>query len=199
MSDIPVSRQERREKADPYELETPIPLAMLMLTAAMVVFGMFYILSTTLDGRPELGDGRTLEDLVAKPAGAQKSAAADGAAIFAARCAACHQASGQGVPGVFPPLAGSEWVNGDDARLAKIVLHGVQGRITVRGATYDGAMPAFREQLDDAAIAAVTSYVRAQWDNGGAPVAADTVASARAATASREAPWNGEAELAAMK
>lgn len=203
MSQLPVSRQERRENSDPYELETPVPVAILVLVAAMVAFGMIYILTASLDGPAELGDNRTPSALMAKPAAsepaAREPALADGAAVYAARCAACHQANGQGLAGAFPPLAGSEWVTGDAMRLAKILLHGVQGPITVKGVTYNGAMPSFKDQLDDAAIAAVASYARSQWGNGAAPVAADAVAEARAQSTSRNTPWNGEAELAAMK
>ncbi len=199
MSDAPVTLQEGREKSDPYELETPIPLPVLLLVAAMVAFGMAYILAYAPDQRPELGDQRTLADLAAAPGAKAGAAKADGAAIYAARCAACHQASGLGLPGVFPPLAGSEWVNGKPELLASILLHGIQGRLTVKGVAFEGAMPAFRDQLDDESIAAVASYARAQWGNAGAPIPAATVASVREKTASRGTPWQGGAELAAVK
>jgi mono/diheme cytochrome c family protein len=127
---VPVSSQERREKDDPYELPTPIPVGILLLVAVMVIFGMFYILTAAPDGRVELGDHRTVADLMAKPGGAE-GGTVNGAAIFSARCAACHQATGQGVPGVFPPLAGSEWAQGRDARVARIVRHGVEGPLTL--------------------------------------------------------------------
>jgi mono/diheme cytochrome c family protein len=199
MSQTPVTRQEGREKDDPYELDTPIPVPVLVVAAAMVAFGMSYILVSSPDQRAELGDQRTLADLAGAPGGKQGAAKADGAAIFAARCAACHQANGQGLPGVFPPLAGSEWVNGKPELLASILLHGVQGRITVKGTAYDGVMPAFRDQLDDDAIAAVASYARSQWGNTAPVIAAGTVGSARAQSASRSAPWKGDAELAALR
>lgn len=199
MSDVPVTPQEGREKGDPYELETPIPAPVLALVAAMVAFGMAYILAAAPDQRPELGDQRTLADLAAAPGAKAGAAKADGAAIYAARCAACHQASGLGLPGVFPPLAGSEWVNGKPELLASILLHGVQGRITVKGLAFDGVMPAFKDQLDDESLAAVASYARAQWGNAGAPIPVATVASVREKTASRGTPWQGDAELAAVK
>lgn len=195
---IPASSQERREKDDPYELPTPIPVAILILAAVMVIFGIFYILTAAPDGRFELGDHRTVADLMAQP-GAAAGGKVDGAAIFAARCSACHQSTGQGVPGVFPPLAGSEWVQGRESLVASIVLHGVEGSITVKGAKYAGAMPAFKDQLDDASIAAVLTYVRGQWGNQAGPIAKETVAEARAQTASHGGPWKGEAELASMK
>lgn len=197
MSHVPVTPQEGREKRDPYELETPIPWPVLGLVAAMVLFGIFYILAAAPDRHVELGDRRTLADLM--PAAARTGGTADGAAIYAARCGSCHQGDGAGLPGVFPPLARSEWVQGDAARLAKILLHGVQGPLTVQGATYDGAMPGFRGQLDDASIAAVGTYIRTRWGNGAAELDAATVASARAATASRTTPWKGDAELAGLK
>ena len=199
MSQVPVTRQEGREKSDPYELETPIPLPVLGLVAAMVLFGIFYILAASTDARVELGDRRTLEDLMPKASAAPRTGTVDGAAVFSARCASCHQANGLGVPGVFPPLAKSEWVQGDATRLASIVLHGVQGPITVAGSAFNGAMPGFRDQLDDASLAAVATYIRTQWGNEAGAVDAATIAAARAATSSRTTPWNGDAELAAPK
>jgi mono/diheme cytochrome c family protein len=126
------------------------------------------------------------------------SAAQDGAEVFAAHCAACHQVDGTGIPGAFPPLAGSNWVNGRDATVVQIVLRGVQGALTVNGVEYNGAMPEFGSQLSDARIAAVLSYVRGQWGNKGGPVGAALVRTQRAATLTRSAPWNGEADLAKM-
>lgn len=127
------------------------------------------------------------------------SSSFDGATVFAARCAACHQLSGTGLPGVFPPLAGSNWVNGAPDTLARIVLHGVQGTLTVNGTAYNGAMPAFADQLNNAEIASVLTYIRSQWGNKGASVGDAVVTAQRSATAARSAPWNGEAELAGTK
>jgi mono/diheme cytochrome c family protein len=198
-----ISKQERRENPDPGEQAMAIPTVIYMLAAFMVVFGIFYIVGVDLSLPSELGDQRTANDLmpkaVAAKSGGAESATADGAAVFAARCAACHQASGAGLPGVFPPLAGSEWVAGKGDLVAKIMLHGVQGAITVKGATFNGAMPPFKDQLSDAEIAAVASHVRSQWGNKAPPITADIVAKARTETASRTAPWNGDAELAALK
>jgi mono/diheme cytochrome c family protein len=121
--------------------------------------------------------------------------AADGGAIFAARCAVCHQASGMGIPGAFPPLAGSNWVDGREAAVIQILLHGVQGSLTVNGVAYNGAMPTFGDQLSDVQIAAVVSYVRSQWGNKAGAVDAALVRAQRASSASRSQPWNGDADL----
>ena len=199
-----ISEQEKREHADPREAGMPIPLGIFALVAGMVLFAAIYILTDHQPLPSELGDQRTLQDLqpkAAAPAAAsgKSGAALDGAPIYAARCAACHQPTGAGLPGVFPPLAGSEWVTGKDEVLAKILLHGVSGDLTVKGATFKGAMPAFKDQLKDEEIAAVATHMRSQWGNKASAVAADVVAKARAETASRSTPWNGDAELAALK
>lgn len=120
---------------------------------------------------------------------AQADTAADGEAVYAANCVACHQATGQGVPGAFPPLAGghaAELAAADGGRdyLIHALLYGVQGPIEVAGASYNGLMPAW-QQLSDAQIAAVLNYVTTAWDNADvladdvAPFAADEIAAAR--------------------
>ena len=137
----------------------------------------------------------------AKPAAATAAAKAqlpDGAQVYATTCAACHQATGEGVSGVYPPLAGSEWVNGDENKVVRIVLHGVTGPIEVQGETFNGLMPAWGPTLKDADIAAVLTYVRSTWGNKGAPITAAKVASIRAATSARTGPWT-TADLAAVK
>ncbi len=164
----------------------------------MIIFGIFYILASDASTAPEYGDQRTMKDLMARSAAAPGDKV-DGAAVYTARCVACHQANGAGLPGVFPPLAGSEWVTGKPELLAKIVPHGVQGALTVKGTAYNGAMPPFKDQVNDAEIAAVSTYVRKQWGNAAPPVAADVVAAARTETASRTEPWKGDAELAPLK
>ena len=64
-----------------------------------------------------------------------------GKKIFAARCASCHQANGQGIPGQFPPLDGSKWVTSDPGLISKIIIMGLKGEIEVKGVTY-GSNPA---------------------------------------------------------
>ena len=71
----------------------------------------------------------------------------------------------------------------------RIVLHGLSGRVTVKGQTYNGAMPAWADVLSDAEIAAVLTYVRSAFGNSAEAVTADKVAQERAATTGRTAPW----------
>jgi mono/diheme cytochrome c family protein len=129
----------------------------------------------------------------AKPTKAATAPAAtlpiDGAKLFATTCAACHQVSGDGLEDKYPPLNGSEWVTGDEAKLIRIVMHGITGPIDVAGQTFDGAMPAWGGVLKDPEIAAVTSYVRNAWGNKAAPITAAKVSTIRTATTTRKTPW----------
>lgn len=90
------------------------------------------------------------------------SAAEDGAALFAARCAPCHQAQGQGLPGRYPPLTGlDEWLATPQGRhyVARVVMHGFAGPIKVGDDIYDGLMLTYRWRLQDPQITAVLRYV----------------------------------------
>jgi cytochrome c6 len=95
--------------------------------------------------------------------------AADGKALFTSNCAACHQATGKGIPGAFPALAGNAFVQGAAPDVATVLLKG------------RGGMPDFSSSLDDGEIAQVLSYVRTSWGNRGAPLSEGEVAAQRAA------------------
>jgi cbb3-type cytochrome c oxidase subunit III len=110
------------------------------------------------------------------PPGAAAAPALDGKAIFASKCSSCHQVNGAG-NGPYPPLAGNPDVtSADTAGVIATLLHGRTGPITVLGRSYSGAMPAWREQLSNAEIAAVITYVRGAWKNSAAAVSEDQVA-----------------------
>ena len=141
---------------------------------------------------------KTAAKPAAKTGAAAKEQLPDGKQVYATTCAACHQATGEGVAGVFPPLVGSEWVTGDEGKLARIILHGITGPIEVAGETYNGMMPPWGGTMKDADIAAVITYVRSAWGNKASPITAAKVASIRAANSSRKTPWTA-AELAAIK
>jgi mono/diheme cytochrome c family protein len=115
-------------------------------------------------------------------------------------CIACHQASGLGIPGQFPPLVGSEWVDGGTKRLGAILLHGINGPLKVGGQTYNQLMPAWNN-LSDEKIAQVLTYVRRTF--GSLPEGDDGVVSTEMMKAGRDefnshtAPYT-EAELLAI-
>jgi mono/diheme cytochrome c family protein len=185
-----VHRQAFREPLDPGEGAEAGPWWFWAAAVAALVFGGFYMGRYTGVFAGEAAVH--LEPVVEQHAPGAPSEAEEpvsGAAVFNSRCAMCHQADGRGVPGAFPPLAGSEYVNGDPGRLARIVLRGLTGQVTVAGATFDGAMPAWAGQLSDAEIAAVLTHVRSSFGNASPGVSATLVASERAATATRTTPW----------
>ena len=110
--------------------------------------------------------------LAAKTA-APEATTIDGRQVFTRNCAMCHQAEGQGLPGVFPPLAGSDYLMArakadDRSELVGYVLNGKTGKITVNGNDYNGVMTPVAG-LSDAEIAAVLSFVTSTWGNAGAP------------------------------
>jgi mono/diheme cytochrome c family protein len=111
-----------------------------------------------------------------------------GQAIYEALCLNCHQAAGQGLSGVYPPLAQSEWVSGDAQTLMKIVMHGLAGPTKVMGKDY-GLVPMPPMGLDDQQLADVLTYVRGAFGNKAAPVKVEDVKAVRASTQGRTAPW----------
>lgn len=127
---------------------------------------------------------------------AQLSPFERGKKVFMANCAVCHQPSGVGAAGQgYPPLAGSEWVNGGSRRNAMIVLKGLQGPLTVKGQQYGTAvMQPWDNTLNDQKIADVLTYIRQEWGNKASPVSPEQVAALRKELASHPGSFS-EAEL----
>ncbi len=111
----------------------------------------------------------------ASPGAMAAGNASDGAKVYQTNCSSCHQATGAGVPGTFPPLAGNPVVTGDPKTVIHIVKYGLSGKINVKGTTYNGQMPAWGTQLSNADIANVVTYIRTSWGNKAAPVTVDQV------------------------
>ena len=116
-----------------------------------------------------------------------------GKQTYAGLCTACHQPTGKGLEGLAPPLADSEWVNGDPERIVKVIMHGLRGPIKVKGVAYSYDMPA-AGFLTDEQIAGVLTYIRREWDHEAAPVPVDLVQKIRAETKGRTDAWT-EPEL----
>ncbi|WP_442512090.1 PVC-type heme-binding CxxCH protein [Novipirellula sp. SH528] len=134
---------------------------------------------------------------------ADKKAYKLGAEVYQreAHCATCHLTHGKGSANVYPPLVGSPWVNGSEERLIKMALHGVWGKMTVNGKTYDPSrgvppMTAFRSLLKDEELAAVLTFVRNTWGNQSSPVSAASVKKVREQTSGRSTFWKPEELLA---
>lgn len=103
------------------------------------------------------------------------AAAGNGAKVFNTNCSSCHQANGKGQTGVFPPLAGNPVVTGSPTTVIHIVKNGLSGKIMVKGASYNGQMPAWKGTLSDSDIAAVVTYIRSSWGNHASAVTASQV------------------------
>ncbi len=100
-----------------------------------------------------------------------------GERVFTQVCSACHQADGKGIPHAFPPLAKSDFLMADKGRAINVLLHGLQGPVTVNGEKYDGIMPQL--DLKDADIAGVLTYIRNSFGNSGDPESVEEVKSHR--------------------
>jgi nitrite reductase (NO-forming) len=100
-----------------------------------------------------------------------------GKEIFGTTCFACHQSEGQGIPGAFPPLAKSDYLNADSKRAIKTILHGLSGEITVSGKKYNNVMPA--QNLSDDEIANVLTYIYNNWGNNKTEITPEMVKSLR--------------------
>jgi nitrite reductase (NO-forming) len=97
-----------------------------------------------------------------------------GQALFAGTCSVCHQSDGKGMPGVFPPLAKSDFLGADLHRAIGIVLHGLTGKVTVNGQEYNSVMPPMT-QLNDDEVANILTYVVNSWGNPGGKVSKEDV------------------------
>ncbi len=182
-----------REREEPEEGSEPTPW-WVWASSGLLLFVMgFYLgryggsFSTAAHESEEPGTTRETPE----------ATAVDGGVVFAGMCQACHQGSGLGIPGQYPPLAGSDWLVKDHQTPIRIVLRGLQGEIVVKGARFNNSMPRFFDRLSDEEIAAVLTHVRSSWGNNAPAVTAAQVDSVRRQTANRQ-PWSSM-ELSKMR
>lgn len=184
-----------REKAEPTELDQRIPALFLVFIGLMGGWGSSYFYYNADNSH---GRGDTRSKSVSTAQNTDAVSAIDGKAVYTTRCSSCHQSTGMGLPGAFPPLKDSEWVTGSATVPVNIVLRGLQGEIEVQGSTYNGVMPSFASQLTDDEIAALLTYVRT--DFGGlsdASVDAEMVSEVREAKS--DTAIQGQAGLLAVR
>ncbi|MDZ4290169.1 MAG: PVC-type heme-binding CxxCH protein [Prosthecobacter sp.] len=114
-----------------------------------------------------------------------------GKIVYDALCLNCHQPEGKGLPGVYPPLAGSDWIKGDAERLIKIVLHGLTGPLQVGGVEFKqfAPLPMPPTGLNDQQTADVLNYIRTSFGNKAPTIAASKVKEVRAAAEGRTTFW----------
>ena len=184
----------QREKREPRAGLEPLSLWLIALYGLAVFFGGAYLGrysgNFSGDGLDPLGGAQPAKKTTAAGGPAQAAELTPverGKKIFSANCLVCHQANGLGSQGQgYPPLAGSEIVNGGSRLPAMIVLKGLTGPITVKGQQYGSAvMQPWEKTLTDQKIADVLTYIRQEWGNKGGPVSAEGVAALRKELAGR--------------
>ena len=193
------------EKPDTKGGYSLLPLALLFFFSGLIFFSATYLNRFSGDFDAMIYN----ENLkpVKGPVQVVKISPADmGKRLFnsGGACFSCHQPTGQGIPGVYPPLAGSEWVQGTPDRVIRIVLFGLQGAVKVKGNEFNSGvvMPAFGPTgsfgWTDEKIADVLTYVRQAWGNKASPITPQQVAAIRTAEASRTKAWTQD-ELLKIK
>jgi mono/diheme cytochrome c family protein len=178
----------QREKREPRAGLEPLSIWLIAVYGLAIFFGGAYLgrFSGNFSG-DSLDPALVPTHKKQGPAGpggeqtAELSQADRGKKIFSANCAVCHQPNGLGAASQgYPPLAGSEYVNGGTRRLGMIVLKGLQGPVTVKGQQFGTAvMQPWDKTLTDAKISDVLTYIRQEWGNKGGPVSAAQIAGLR--------------------
>ncbi len=191
----PKSPAPQRSETEPKAALVAAPVTLFAALAILLYWGMLYLDKHAGGFNPQVYP--PYDSYAAVKAVQPKSEGDEvfekGKKVYALSCSPCHQTSGLGMAGMFPPLAGSEWVLTPKAgRAIRIVLHGAAGPMEVKGEQYNNAMVPWRDVLSDEDIAAVLTYVRNEWGNKAGPVSPDDVKKIRDATADRSASWTAQ-------
>ena len=178
----------QREKREPRVGAEPLSIWLIAIYGLAIFFGGAYLGRYSgnfiTGGLDPMGSPPAPKKAVAGgPAGGEQAELSPrdrGKKIFAANCQTCHQANGLGVPGQYPPLAGSEFTTGGSRRMGMIVLKGLQGPVTVKGQQYGTAvMQPWDKTLTDQKIADVMTYERSEWGNTASPVTVEQISAMR--------------------
>lgn len=179
---------------EPMANRQPVSILMIGLFALMVYWAMAHL---DADGggfdKQVYWPYRSADELadVQPPIGPNPG---QGKILFGKYCSVCHQATGLGLPGQFPPLAGSDWVNEKDPiRVINLVMNGLQGTVKVSGQEFNNSgMLAWKTVvLKDDEMASILTFIRGnkEWGNTAGPVTTEEVAAVRGKTASRSSPY----------
>jgi mono/diheme cytochrome c family protein len=174
----------QKDEAKPSVGRSSIPMWLIILFALLFYWGQLYLSDHAGGFSAEVyAPYESFEQVAAaNPQDPEARKRAMGRDIYQKTCSLCHQLNGLGQEGKAPPLVGSEWVlapHGD--RIARIVLNGLTGPITVKGQEWNLTMVPWRETYNDEQIAAVLTFIRSSLgDNKAAPIDPATVTTARA-------------------
>lgn len=185
-----VHTQLMREKEEPSEGFSPTPLFLVFVFMILAFWGGVYMVQYSGDFSAFHYDETRVAGVAEATGPREVDMMVLGRRVYAQNCQVCHQASGDGQRGVYPPVARADWVRDNPERLVKVVLHGLEGPVVVNGNNYNNAMTAF-ERLNDQQIAAVLTYIRTDPDfgNDSYPVGEELVARVRAEFEGRRNAW----------
>ena len=176
-----------------------MPTVLIAITLALLFWGANYISANSGDFHYQIYDEHDTFSALDDRNKGGPDPIKSGKKVFDANCSICHQASGLGTPGQFPPLAGSDWVQTEGPnRMIRIVLYGFTGPVTVSGLQFNNSMPALGPTLSDDQIANVLTFVRKnkEWGNSADEVQPEQVAAIRKLVGER-GMWT-EAEIKAV-
>lgn len=155
------------------------------------------LLASKLEGAVKPKNFRSKTDKFKNKAFANKYTLGERVFYEEGSCNTCHRDHGEGIARIYPPLAGSEWVLGEEERLIKLTLHGIWGEIRARGKIFEPSkgvppMTAVGNMFSDEEVAAVLTYVRTSWGNDAGEISAEEVKRIRAETRDRRKFYSPE-------
>ena len=180
----------RGESRAPAIGSAPIPTWLVGVIGVAFFWAGGYLFSFSGGFKPDVFEYEPKFGVVGGGAAVAADPKVVGKALFSANCITCHQANGEGLPGQYPPLAGSEVVLGQALNhTIAIVLKGLQGPVTVKGQAFNNSMQAWEDQYSDQQLASILTYERSDWGNNGTPVTADMVKQVRSEIKGRKEQW----------
>lgn len=197
--DFGTAARDVKENYEPSELSNPIPWPFIAIALTLAIYGVFVLYLDAKGTQPgeEAQMSQTVENKVSVSSDVsadkidpsnKKLSAIQGAKLFHAYCATCHQANGAGVRGAVPPLDGAQLVVANSQVPTAIVLKGFSGSIKVKDKMYSGVMPAFHAVLSDEEIALILTHIRTSWSNTAGEVSVEAVASVRKTLETKREP-----------
>jgi len=191
------------EPAEPTAGPAGVPIWLILLLGLLLFSGMIYVDAHGAWFNPEVFEPFTSYEkvLLSQPYDPEAAFGAMGESTFNKSCALCHQASGLGKEGQFPPLAGSDWLLAPGPnRIGRIVLNGLSGPIRVQAAnglvSLNASMAPLGGTYSDEEVAAALTYARRQWGNNASKITPDQIKTIRAAIAGHPGPFTPDELLA---
>jgi mono/diheme cytochrome c family protein len=184
------SANQPNAQSAPAGYRMPVPVWLFFALFVLLFWGMYYFDQRSAWFDPNVYiPYKSVADLQKyQPAGGAGNLD-KGRAVYENVCALCLNPDGAGKPNQAPPLAGSEWVTGSPNRLIHIPLAGLQGPLTVKGQSWNLAMPAMGAALPDEDLAAVLTYMRQSWGNKASEITAEQVKAVRGQLGGRSQPY----------